>query len=77
MKRAKVRRGNDGLNGARGLLCAVVAQAVNDLHTGSAAQRQDARQYFEGPLFAHHLIHLGIAPDLVPDLAHAAVVANR
>lgn len=64
-----VRRGNDGLNGPRGLLVAVVAQAVNDLCSGTAEQRQDARRYFDSPLYAHHLNYLDLVPDLVPDLA--------
>lgn len=62
-----VRRGNDALNGERGLLTAIVAQALNDLHTGTQEQRRDARRYFASAEYRSHLTWLGLAPDLLPE----------
>lgn len=72
-RRHVIKRGNDGLNGARGLLCAVLVQALNDYHAGTPAERQDARQYFAGDVYRTHLTLLDLAPDLMPDLAQSVV----
>ena len=72
-RRYAIKRGNDGLNGERGLLCAVLVQALNDYHAGTPAERQDARRYFASDVYRTHLTLLDLAPDLMPDLTQLAV----
>lgn len=56
-------RTND-VSGSRGLLLAVVAQAVKDL--GHPSYRQSARRYFDGQTYRNHLEMLELSADLMP-----------
>ena len=54
------------LNGARGLIAAVIAQAVNDWRSGTRKRRKNARRYFGGPVYKYHLSLLDLPRDWLP-----------
>jgi hypothetical protein len=54
------------LEGGRGLLTAVIAQAVNDWRSGPGKQRKNARRYFSGPVYRYHLSLLDLPTDWLP-----------
>ena len=54
------------LNGARGLLAAIIAQAVNDWSSGQRRRRKNARKYFGGPVYKYHLSLLNLPKDWLP-----------
>lgn len=56
----------DALNGERGLLAAVIAQAVKDLGSTDEETRRDAYRYLTSDLYKHHLELLDLQPDLLP-----------
>lgn len=54
------------LKGARGLVTAVIAQAVNDWRSGKGKRRKNARKYFRGPVYRYHLSLLDLPTDWLP-----------
>lgn len=56
------------LTGERGLLTAVIAQAVKDTTQGNKEQRADAWAYFAGEEYEHHLQLLGLPWDWLPEV---------
>lgn len=54
------------LKGARGLVTAVIAQAVNDWRSGTGKRRKNARSYFSGPVYRYHLTLLDLPRDWLP-----------
>lgn len=54
------------LQGARGLVTAVIAQAVNDWRNGTKKQHGKARAYFAGKVYKYHLTVLGLPKDWLP-----------
>ena len=54
------------LNGGRGLLTAIIAQAVKDWRSGKRRRRKNARKYFDGPVYKYHLTLLDLPKDWLP-----------
>lgn len=54
------------LNGPRGLVAAVIAQAVHDWRSGKRKRRKNARRYFKGPVYRYHLGLLDLPKDWLP-----------
>ncbi len=55
-----------GLNGAEGLLCAVIARATKDAAGHDHGHAVDALAYFAGPSYQHHMTALGLPPEYTP-----------
>ena len=55
------------LNGASGLLLAIIAQAVVDAFSNDADLKRDAGRYFASNLYQHHLGWLGLDETLLPE----------
>lgn len=54
------------LHGERGLLAAVIGQAVKDATGRNDDYRADALRYFRSPVYREHLEHLGLNRNLLP-----------
>lgn len=54
------------LNGERGLLTAVIAQAVKDWRSGTKRKRRNARKYFKSATYKYHLSLLDLPKDWLP-----------
>ena len=73
MKKIKVK----SVSGERGLLCAVIAAAVNDVVSGNLKQRNSALVYFSGDVYQHHLKWLNLPADWLPTyLEDAGILIN-
>ena len=55
-----------GLNGAEGLLCAVIARATKDAAGHDHVHAVNALAYFGGPQYQHHVTVLGLPPEYIP-----------
>ena len=55
-----------GLAGERGLLLAIIRQAVIDYQRGTRSQRQSAAVYFASDAYRAHLVWLGLPPEWLP-----------
>jgi hypothetical protein len=55
------------LNGASGLVVAIIAQAAVDACSNDAALKRDAWCYFAGNLYQQHLGWLGLDDSLLPE----------
>ena len=64
------------LTGPQGLLLAIIDQAVKDLGEDDQALKRDAKRYFGGPIYRHHMMHLGLNPEMLPvRVAHKGIGA--
>lgn len=54
------------LKGSRGLVTAIIAQAVNDWRSGKKKQRKNARKYFASQVYRYHLSLLDLPKDWLP-----------
>ncbi len=55
------------LNGAEGLLIAVIGVAADDARRGPAHAQADAMEYFGGDWYRHSLGLLGLPDDWLPE----------
>lgn len=56
------------LNGERGLLVAILYQAVDDYKRGRAEDMEDVEQFIESTWYEDILSHLGFPPTLKPEV---------
>lgn len=55
------------LSGPEGLVAAIIATAVRDLHSADPAERYDAALYLKGPEFQKHKALLGLEGETLAD----------
>ena len=72
MKTSQLRISQTGMIGPRALIAAIIGTAFNDLTCNEHKYQRTATNYFQGPLFRHHMELLDLDPDILPNPVRVA-----
>ena len=64
---SQIGRTGQKLTGDRGLVVAIIAQAVRDYYSRNSQDKASAVSYFASPWYQEHLNWLGLEPTMLPE----------